>query len=223
MLIDFRIDYFISVFPRLIKALPITLSIAVIGMTFGIILGTLITFSRRTKNRYVNGIFNTFVSFFRGTPLMVQMFLFFFGLPQIIPSFAKVPAYGAAILVMTINSSAYISEVVRSSLLAVDKGQMEAALAMGMSRFRAMERIILPQAFKIAIAPLGNTFISMIQGTAIVFMIGLRDIMGISKMTAATSYRFFETYLAVGIIYWVITLIVTKLIDILERNLTYEK
>ncbi|MGB3368225.1 MAG: amino acid ABC transporter permease [Acidaminobacteraceae bacterium] len=223
MLIDFKVDYFISVFPRLIKALPITLSISVIGMLLGIILGTLITFARRSKNRYLNGVFNTYVSFFRGTPLMVQMFLFFFGMPQIMPSFARVPAYGAAILVMTINSSAYISEVVRSSLLAVDKGQMEAALAMGMSRFRAMERIILPQAFKIAIAPLGNTFISMIQGTAIVFMIGLRDIMGISKMTAAASYRFFETYLAVGIIYWVITLVVTKLIDLLEGNLTYEK
>lgn len=223
MLIDFRVDYFISVFPRLIKALPITLSIAVIGMMLGIVLGTLITFARRSKNKYINSVFNTYVSFFRGTPLMVQMFLFFFGMPQIIPAFAKLPAYGAAILVMTINSSAYISEVVRSSLLAVDKGQMEAALAMGLSRFRAMERIILPQAFKIAIAPLGNTFISMIQGTAIVFMIGLRDIMGISKMTAATSYRFFETYLAVGIIYWMITLLVTKLIALLERNLTYEK
>lgn len=223
MLIDFKINYFISVFPKLIKALPITMSIAIIGMSFGIILGTIITFMRRTKHSHINTIFNTYVSFFRGTPLMVQMFLFFFGMPQIIPSFAKVPAYGAAILVMTINSSAYISEVVRSSLLAVDKGQMEAALAMGMSRFRTMERIVLPQAFKIAIAPLGNTFISMVQGTAIVFMIGLKDIMGISKMTAAASYRFFETYLAVGIIYWIITLIITKLIALLERNLNYEK
>ena len=223
MLIDFRIDYFFKIFPRLLKALPITLSIAVIGMALGIILGTSITFLRRTRSSHINRIFDTYVSFFRGTPLMVQMFLFFFGMPQIIPSFAKLPAYGAAIVVMTINSSAYISEVVRSSLLAVDKGQMEAALAMGMSRFRAMERIVLPQAFKIAIAPLGNTFIGMIQGTAIVFMIGLRDIMGISKMTAATSYRFFETYLAVGIIYWVITLFVTKLIVLLEGRLSYEK
>lgn len=223
MLIDFKIDYFISIFPRLIKALGITLSIAVIAMAFGIILGTLITFMRKSRYSYVKKIFDTYVSFFRGTPLMVQMFLFFFGMPQIIPSFAKVPAYGAAIIVMTINSSAYISEVVRSSLLSVDKGQSEAALAMGMSRFRTMERIVLPQAFKIAIAPLGNTFISMIQGTAIVFMIGLRDLMGISKMSAAASYRFFETYLAVGIIYWIITLIVTKLILILEGKLTYEK
>lgn len=223
MLIDFKVDYFIGVFPKLIKALPITLSIAIIGMLLGIILGTTITFMRRTRNRYVNSIFNMYVSFFRGTPLMVQMFLFFFGMPQILPSFAKVPAYGAAILVMTINSSAYISEVVRSSLLAVDKGQMEAALAMGMSRFRSMERIVLPQAFKIAIAPLGNTFISMVQGTAIVFMIGLRDIMGVSKMVSATSYRFFESYLAVGIIYWIITLIITKGIGLLERKLNYAK
>ncbi len=121
---------------------------------------------------------------------------------------------------MTINASAYISEVIRSAIDSVDKGQMEAALSVGMSRSKAMERIVLPQAFKVAVPPLGNTFISLLQGTAITFMLGLQDIMGLSKMKAAASYRFLESFLAVGLIYWALTLIATQVNKKLEWNLS---
>lgn len=220
-MINFDIMYFAQVFKPIIRALPITISIAIISMVIGFIIGTAITFARNSSVDGLRRFFDLYVSFFRGTPLMVQMFLFFFGLPQILPYFSRVGAYSASIIVLSINSSAYISEVIKASLLAIDKGQMEASLAMGMSKFDSIRRIIFPQALRVAIFPLGNTFIGLMQGTAIVFMIGLKDIMGISKMTAATSYRFFETYLAVGIIYWVMTLIIGKIITVSERRLRY--
>lgn len=216
----FSLKYLFGVLPIIIGALPVTLSISIFSMAFGLLIGTLVTFLRRSPLWIIRNTFDLYVSFFRGTPLMVQLFIFFFGLPQIIPLFSKVNAFYAAILVLSINASAYISEVVKGTIDAVDKGQLEAALSVGMTKFQAMERIVLPQAFKIALLPLGNTFISLIQGTAIIFMIGLKDIMGVSKVSAASSYRFLEAYLAVGLIYWLLTLVVTQLIQYLSHKLS---
>lgn len=216
----FDIGYLIEVLPVILRALPITIGVSITAMLIGLILGTLITFLRRTPYGLINRMFDLYVSFFRGTPLMVQLFIFFFGLPQVMPILSEVNALSAAVIVLSINASAYISEVVKGAIGAVDKGQYEAALSVGMSKLQAMERIILPQAFKIAVLPLGNTFISLVQGTAITFMIGLKDIMGIAKVSAASSYRFLEAYLAVGIIYWLLTLIATKAINSLSYRLS---
>lgn len=216
----FDFNYLLGVMPVILQALPITIGISVLSMTIGLILGTVITFFRLTPIQVVNRMFNIYVSFFRGTPLMVQLFIFFFGLPQVLPVLSKVDAFTATVLVLSINASAYISEVLKGTINAVDRGQFEAALSVGMTKLQVMDRIILPQAFKIAILPLGNTFISLIQGTAITFMIGLKDIMGVSKVSAASSYRFLEAYLAVGIIYWILTLIVSKVIDFMDYKLS---
>jgi len=216
----FDLNYFIEIIPSILKALPITLSVGLSAMVLGFILGLVITLLRKLDNPVLNPIIDLYVSFFRGTPLMVQLFIFFFGLPQIIPFIAKLNAFEASIIVMTINASAYISEVVRAAIDAVDKGQMEAALAVGMSKTRALERIVLPQALKVAVPPLGNTFISLIQGTAITFMLGLQDIMGLTKMKAAASYRFLEAFLAVGLIYWLLTLVATMINKRLEWRLS---
>ncbi len=216
----FDMNYFINIIPVIMKALPITLMVGISAMFFGFILGIAIALLKKMENKPLNVILDLYVSFFRGTPLMVQLFIFFFGMPQIIPLLAKLNAFQAAIIVMTINASAYISEVVRAAIDSVDKGQMEAALSVGMSKAKAMERVVLPQAFKVAVPPLGNTFISLIQGTAITFMLGLQDIMGLSKMKAAASYRFLETFLAVGLIYWALTIIATHVNKRIEWNLS---
>ena len=216
----FDLNYFINIIPVIIKALPITLTVGISAMLFGFVLGVAITLLRKLESKPLSAFIELYVSFFRGTPLMVQLFIFFFGMPQVIPALAKLNAFQAAIIVMTINASAYISEVIRASIDSVDKGQMEAALSVGMSKGKAMERIVLPQAFKVAVPPLGNTFISLIQGTAITFMLGLQDIMGLSKMKAAASYRFLETFLAVGLIYWTLTLVATQINKRIEWNLS---
>jgi len=216
----FDFNYLIQVLPVILRALPVTLSIACLAMMFGLIIGLIVTFLRRSRYHLITRFFDLYVSFFRGTPLMVQLFIFFFGLPQLIPIFSTITSYPAAVVVLSINASAYISEVMKSSINAIDKGQFEAALSIGMSNAQTMERIILPQAFKVALLPLGNTFISLIQGTAITFMIGLKDIMGVAKVSSAASYRFFEAFLAVGLIYWMITLFFTKVLSLLSDKLS---
>ncbi len=217
----FQIEAFWEAFPTIIKALPITISVAMLSMAAGLVLALGVTFLRRSSIGFIRQVFHIYVSFFRGTPLMVQMFLFFFGLPQLFPELAKINAYAASVVVMSINASAYGSEVIRSALNAVPKGQTEAALSIGLTRSQAMFQIILPQAMRIAVPPLGNTFINLIQGTSITFMLGLRDIMGASKMRAASTYRFFEIYLAVGLVYWILTFLAAKLNDYIEKQLTF--
>ena len=217
---SFSFEAFLGAFRAIGKGLPVTVFVALLSMTAGVILGTGITFLRRASIPVLSKFLGLYVSFFRGTPLMVQLFIFYFGLPQIFPVLSGVGAFQATIVVMSLNGSAYVSEVVRSSLASVDPGQMEAALSVGMSRFKAMERIILPQAFRIAVPPLGNTFIGLIQGTALSFMLGLRDVMGIAKMGAAASYRFFEFYLAVGLVYWALAYGAAQLNKYLEKELS---
>lgn len=216
----FDLNYFLGIFPALVKALPVTLMVSISAMGLGLVLGIGITLLRRVGSVILTRVIEFYVSFFRGTPLMVQLFIFFFGLPQVVPELSKMSALQASVIVLTINASAYISEVIRAAVDSVDSGQMEAALSVGMTKMKAMERIVLPQALKVAVPPLGNTFINLIQGTAITFMLGLQDIMGLSKMKAAASYRFLESFLAVGLIYWGLTLIATQLNKRLEWKLS---
>ncbi len=151
---------------------------------------------------------------------MVQLFLFFFGLPQVFPIMGQLSAFQAAVLVMSINASAYIAETIRGAISAIDPLQTSAGLSMGFSFWQTMFYIVLPQAMRAAIPPLGNTFIGVIQGTSLTFMLGLQDIMGLSKMHAAATYRFFETYLAVGLLYWAIMVLIGQLNKWIEHRLS---
>lgn len=220
---NFDITAFLNAFKIIGRGLPITLSVALLSMMIGLVLGIIVALLRRSHKGLIGHLLGVYVSFFRGTPLMVQLFIFFYGLPQLLPIFGGINAFQASIIVMSLNASAYISEVVRGALNSIGKGQFEAGLSVGMTKFQVMERIVLPQALRLAIPPLGNTFVSLIQGTAITFMLGLQDIMGLSKMQAAATYRFFETFLAVGIVYWVITWVASYGNAKLEERLTYGK
>lgn len=201
------------------KYIPLTMVMAILALVFGTLIGTLIGIARYKKLPILNQLLGLYVSFFRGTPLIVQIFLFYFGLPQLFPIVSHVDALTMSLIVMSINASAYISETIRGSLQAVGKDQTEAAMSVGMNGFQTMTRIILPQGLRIALPPLGNTFISLIQGTAITFTIGVSEMMGIAKIGAASSYKFFETFLAVGILYWIITYLSSYLLRLLEKKL----
>lgn len=222
MISRFDFDIFISTFPKLLKALPITLSVGVIAMILGLAIGIGVAVIRQAQIPILKTILRAYVSFFRGTPLMIQLFLFFFGLPQLFPILGNLNAFEASILIMSLNAGAYISETIRSSINAIDQLQFDAGYSIGLDFWQTMYLIIMPQAIKVAILPLGNTFIGVIQGTALTFMLGLRDIMGTSKMLAATHYRFFETYLAVGLMYWGITLVIGRFNYYLEQKFSKE-
>lgn len=217
--IAFDIPYFIDRILFISRYIPKTMVLALTAMVFGLLFGTIIAILRHRRTKIIYYPLTIYVSFFRGTPLVVQLFLIYFGLPQVFPALSVVDAMTMSVIVLALNASAYLSETVRASINAIDKDQMEAALSIGMTKSQAMRRIILPQAFRIAIPPLGNTFINLTQGTAITFTIGVAEMMGITKIGAAASYKFLESYLAVGILYWILTLIITWLITLFERRL----
>lgn len=186
----------------LLKYAHITLSIAVLSMILAVTLGVILAIIRMYKIKGIYRISEVYISFFRGTPILIQLFLFYYGMPQIIPSFKEIPAYMAVVIALSMNGSAYMAEIIRGAIMSIDRGQMEAALSLGMTEFQAMKRIILPQASRIAIPSLGNSFIDLLKSSSLAFTVGVAEILSKAQMNAASSYRFFESYLAVALIYW---------------------
>ena len=216
---NFDSSFFVSVFPKLIKYLHVTLSLAVISMIIGLFLGLFLSLIRMYKVKILYPISSVYVSFFRGTPLLVQLFIFYFGMPQVFPVLGNISAYTAVFITLSLNSAAYMSEIIRASIMAVDKGQMEAALSHGMTYWQGMRRIVLPQAARIAVPTLGNRFISLMKETSLAFVLGVAEMLAMAKMQAAATFRMFESYAAVGVIYWMTTIIFTYALEKLERYL----
>ena len=160
-----------------------------------------------------------FISFFRGTPLLVQLFLFYFGLPQVLSFLSDINGVTAAIMGLTLHFSAYMAESIRAAIMGVDRSQWEAAQSIGMTQGQMMWRIILPQAARIAAPTLVNYFIDMIKGTSLAFTLGVTEMMGAAQKEAAGSFLYFEAYLVVAMIYWVIVEALSQMQKRLETYL----
>ncbi|MGL4740963.1 MAG: ABC transporter permease subunit [Sarcina sp.] len=217
---EFSILYAKEIFPKVLVGLKTTLIIAVTSMIIGLIIGLILAIIRVYNIIGIRQIAEIYISFFRGTPLLVQLFLLYFGLPQVIPELKDMSAYIAAIIGLGLNSSAYIAEVFRSAIDAIDKGQMEACYSLGMTKAQALRRIVIPQAFRIAIPPLGNVFIDNIKSSSLAFTLGVVEILAQAQMIAAANYRFFEPYVIAALIYWVIILLFSYLQRLLEKRLS---
>lgn len=213
------INYIIELFKLLIKCVHITISIAVLSMIIGLVMALILVIIRLYKIKILYPISRIYVSFFRGTPLLVQLFLLYYGIPQVIPLFSGLSAYNAAVIGLSLNASAYMVEVLRASISSVDKGQMEACLSVGMTHWQGMKRIVFPQAARVAVPSLGNIFIDLVKGSSLAFIMGVADILAKAQMSAAATYRFFESYLVVAIMYWIIIAFFSYLQNILERKL----
>lgn len=216
----FDFMYSFKLVPMLIKASKTTLSLSILGMLIGLIIGTFLSIVRIYKFPILKQLAEIYISFFRGTPLLVQLFLLYFGIPQIIPSLQNMSAYTAALIGLGLNASAYIAEILRSAVTAIDKGQMEACLSLGMTKGEGLRRIIMPQAFRIAIPPLGNIFVDTVKGTSLAFTLGVVELLAKAQMAAASSYKFFESYIIVAIMYWIIIEIFNYLQKIIEKKLS---
>ncbi|MDW2255243.1 amino acid ABC transporter permease, partial [Vibrio sp. 1569] len=151
-----------------------------------------------------------YISFFRGTPLLVQLFLLYYGLPQIFPVMVGIDAFSAAVIGLTLHFAAYMAESIRAAIIGIDRSQMEASLSVGMTTPQAMRRVILPQATRVALPSLMNYFIDMIKSTSLAFTLGVAEIMAKAQMEASSSFRFFEAFLAVALIYWGVVVILTR-------------
>ncbi|AXX92122.1 ABC transporter permease [Malaciobacter molluscorum LMG 25693] len=215
---NFDFVWFIGLFPIVLPALKLTVSISIISLFLTLIVSILIAIIRYYKVKFLYHIFGLYITFFRATPLVAQLFILYFGFPSIFPFLESMTAFQATIIALTLNTSAFMAEDLRGSLESIDYGQNEAGYSIGMTKFQTMKRIILPQAFIFALPSIGNRFIGIIKGTALGFTVGLADIMATSKMEAALSLRFFEAYLCVTIIYLFLVIIVERVLKYIEKR-----
>lgn len=207
---------------KVLEGLKNTLLIALVGLAVGIIIGTLIATVRvvpkyKRLPRVLNGIASFYVGFFRGTPMVVQLLLFYYVLLPLLG--VKSSGVQVSMIVFGLNSGAYISEMMRGGIMSVDRGQMEAGRALGLSFSASMMKIVIPQAVKNILPTLGNEFIALIKETSVVSFVGAADLYVAFNYIGTNSYEFMVPYLAMAIIYIVIVMLITLGIKLMERGL----
>jgi cystine transport system permease protein len=203
--------------PFLLRGAYYTLLITIVSMTFGLIIGLFVAMARLSGKRLLVSLAKMYVSIIRGTPLLVQLFIIYYGLPDLGITFEPLTA---AFIALSINVGAYLSETIRGSLLSVSKGQMEAAMCLGMTYWQAMRRIILPQAARVAIAPMGNTFIGMLKETSLVSIITVTEILRASQLLIAKHLVVMPFYIAIAIMYWLMSTVFSIILEVIENKLS---
>jgi cystine transport system permease protein len=184
-------------------------------MFFGLLLGLLLALMRLSRFRSLGWIAHIYVSFLRGTPLLVQLFLIYYGLPQFGVTLDPLPS---ALIGFSLNSAAYASETIRSAIASIDKGQWEAASCIGMTQTQALWRIILPQAARTAIAPLGNSFIGLVKDTSLAATIQVPELFRQAQLITAQTFDVFTMYLSASFIYWMLASVLAVVQHFLERR-----
>ena len=217
MTFDFM--WFMHLFPIVLSALGLTIEMSVLSLVFTLLLSVLVAIIRYYKVRGLFQLCGIYITVFRATPLVAQLFILYFGFPALIPAMKAMSAVQTTILALTLNTAAFMAETLRASIESVEKGQFEACCAMGMTKRQTMLRVILPQAFVVALPMLGNQFIGIVKGTALGFTIGLPDIMAKAKIEASLDLRFFEAYLCVTLIYLVLVICIEKIQGKIEKRL----
>lgn len=225
LLVETSLYYMWLCLPALLLGAAMTLFLTLIAVFNGIILGTIAGIAKVIHNKTINLLAGIYVDFIRGTPLLVQIFMIHFGLPPLLGNLFShgqpIPLnpFFSAILALSINSGAYVAEIMRAGIQSIDKGQMEAARSLGMTYRQAMRFIILPQAIKQVIPPLGNEFIAMLKDSSLVSVIGMEELVRKAQIIVTRSYRPTETWLEVGLIFLLMTIPFTRLVSWLERRL----
>lgn len=205
-----------SSLPLLIMGAGITIEITVIAVGIGFFLGLITSICRLSKVKILEIIAVCYINIIRGTPMLVQIFLIYFALPALIG--VRINPFVAAVAACSINSGAYVSEIFRAGIQSVDRGQMEAGRSLGLSWMQTMRYIIIPQAFKRVIPPLGNEFIQMTKETSLVSVIGFEELTRRGQLIIAKTYGTFEIWLTVAAIYLIMTLTIARLVSFLEKR-----
>ena len=188
--------------PVILGYVPLTLAMASAAMVLALVLAVALAVERVFRVPVLDQLVLLFISFFRGTPLLVQLFLFYYGLPQVLSFLTAIDGVTAAIMGLTLHFAAYMAETIRAAIIGVDRSQWEAAQSIGMTQGQMMRRVILPQAARVAAPTLVNYFIDMIKGTSLAFTLGVTEMMGAAQKEAAGSFLYFEAFLVVALIYW---------------------
>jgi len=205
--------------PNLLTGVLVTLQLAIISVFFGLIGGSFIGIIRLSAIKPVQWLARTYIDFFRGTPLLVQIFMIYFGIPALWQELGftlSLNRFVAGVMALSLNSAAYIAEIVRAGIQSIEIGQTEAAKSLGLNSVQTMRHVIFPQAFRRMIPPLGNEFISLLKDTSLVAVIGFEELFRKGQLIVAENYRAFEIYAAVAVIYLCLTLVSSQAFSQLE-------
>lgn len=226
-LLDFQ--YMIDSIPAIAKGVPVSLSIAAIAFIVGMVIALGCALIRIYNIPVLKQIVVLYVSFIRGTPLLVQIFLSYYGIPLFLRylnanygtnfDISFIPAIYFIYVAFSLNTGAYLSETIRSAILSVDKGQFEASYSVGMTTSQALRRIILPQALRVGIPNIFNHFIMLLKDTSLAFAASVPEILGQAKIIAGRTSQFFEVYIVAALIYWVLCIILEQISYLIERRL----
>ncbi|TKB06988.1 amino acid ABC transporter permease [Desulforhopalus sp. IMCC35007] len=220
MAFNFEPAVIVDSIPQLLKGAELTIYLTVGGLFFGFILGAIFGLMKLSPSWVLRKIAGFYIETIRGTPMLVQAMFLYFGLPMAFGF--RLPAMGAGVIVIAVNSGAYIAEIVRGAVQSIDSGQMEAGRSIGLNAIQTMRYIIWPQAFRRMLPPLGNQFIISLKDTSLLMIIGVGELLRTGDEIVAVNFRAFEVYLAVGLIYLTMTMSIAKVLQILEKRMKIE-
>ena len=218
---DFNLDLVINSFPLLLIGAGVTVEITSLSVVVGVIIGLFVGIARISSFKLIRMAAAVYVDFFRGTPLLVQIFLIYFAIPVLTGQ--RMDPFVAAIAACGINSGAYVAEIFRAGIQSIDAGQMEAGRSLGMTWTQTMRYIIVPQAFKRVIPPLGNEFIALLKDSSLVSVIGFEELTRRGQLIIARTYGSLEIWLSVAIIYLAMTLTISRFVAYLEKKFNVKK
>lgn len=213
---EFDLSLIVNSLPLLLKGAGLTLEITALAVGLGLIIGLFLGLAQLSKNPIFRWPAKVYVDVIRGTPLLIQIFIIYFALPNIIGE--RIDPYIAAVAACSLNSGAYIAEIFRAGIQSISLGQMRAGLSLGMTYPQTMRYIVLPQAVKRIIPPLGNEFIAMLKDSSLVSVIGFEELTRSGQLVIAETYGTMEIWACVAILYLVMTLTISQLVGWLEKR-----
>lgn len=205
-----------NLWPMARAMLTVTLPLTVISFTIGLVIALGVALARMSDRRVLSGLARIYISIIRGTPLLLQLFLIFFALPEF---GVKISPFPAAVIALSLNVGGYAAEIIRSSILSIPRGQWEAASSLGMSYRTTLWRIVIPQASRVAVPPLSNTLISLVKDTSLASAILVTDVMRTAQVAAAPTFQFFTLYVTAGVYYWIVCMAMSVVQDRVEERL----
>ena len=214
-----RPDPYMKIITFVPDGILVTFKVTVGAILLALIIGLITGLGRISSNRFINGLASLYVEVIRGIPLLVQIFYIYYALGRII----KVPDILSAIIAMAVCYGAYMGEVFRAGIQSIPKGQAEAALSLGMTRSQTMWHVILPQAFRVVLPPVGNEFIALLKDSSLVSILAVADLLRRGREFASESFTYFETYTVIALIYLILTLFFSKIIGIMEERINVDR
>ncbi|MTI81833.1 MAG: amino acid ABC transporter permease [Firmicutes bacterium] len=209
------IAFQLQILPLLLKGALLTIELTVMAIFFGTIIGLIVALMKISRFKMLAAIGGIYTWAIRGIPLLVQLYILYYGLPQLGINLEPMPA---AVIGLSICGGAYIAEIFRAGIQSIDRGQMEAALSLGMSYPQAMRRVILPQAYRRLLPPMGNEFITLLKDSSLVSIIAMTELLRQGKLLSNSTFRSMEIFLMVAVIYLILTTVFIYIIDKLEKR-----